>query len=159
MLADADALSRLPLAHRGAEAPPLLEVLLLEMVPEAPLHAGRISSLKQKDPVLSCVLHWLLHGWPEGRQEGCFKPFMQHRNELSAHKNSVLWGSRLVVPLAMRTDVLKMLHDAQPGIVHMKALDRSFLCPGIDYKVERVVRACEACQLTRHNSPKAPLHP
>lgn len=56
-LANADALSRLPLAHRGAEAPPPLKILLLEMVPEATLHAGRISSLMEKDPVLSRVLH------------------------------------------------------------------------------------------------------
>lgn len=75
-LANADALSCLSLVHREAKAPPPLEVLLLEMVPEALLHAGWISSLTQKDPVLSRVLHWLLHRRLAGRQEECFKHFI-----------------------------------------------------------------------------------
>lgn len=67
-LANADSLSFLPLAHRGADAPLSLEVLLLEMVPEAPLHAGGIGSLTQKDPVLSRVLHC-------GEAGGAFQAF------------------------------------------------------------------------------------
>lgn len=84
---------------------------------------------------------------------------MQCRDELSAQKNCVLLGIRVVVPLTARADVLKLLHDAHPGIVHMKALARSYVWwPGMDGEVERVVRPCEACQLTHHNPPKAPLH-
>lgn len=42
-------------------------------------------------------------------------------------------------------NVLKILHGAHPGIVHMTALARSYVWwPRMDGEVERVVRACEA---------------
>ncbi|XP_058879113.1 uncharacterized protein K02A2.6-like [Acipenser ruthenus] len=159
-LANADALSRLPLNTAESEVPPPLEVLLLEMVPEAPLHATQIATLTVKDPVLSRVLHWILHGWPEDCQENNFAPFIRCRNELSAHKNCVLWGSRVVIPERAREEVLTMLHPAHPGIVHMKALARSYVWwPGLDAQVEEVVKSCATCQETRHAPLKAPLHP
>ncbi|XP_034780493.2 uncharacterized protein K02A2.6-like [Acipenser ruthenus] len=138
-LANADALSRLPLNTAESEVPPPLEVLLLEMVPEAPLHATQIATLTVKDPVLSRVLHWILHGWPEDCQEDNFAPFIRRRHELSTHKNCVLWGSRVVIPERAREEVLTMLHAAHPGIVHMKALAGSYVWwPGLDAQVEEV---------------------
>uniref|UniRef100_A0A3B3RQE8 ribonuclease H n=1 Tax=Paramormyrops kingsleyae TaxID=1676925 RepID=A0A3B3RQE8_9TELE len=56
-MGNADALSRLPLPAPDAATPPL-EVLLLEMVPDAPMHAEKIASCTLKDPVMSRVLHW-----------------------------------------------------------------------------------------------------
>ncbi|KAJ8403254.1 hypothetical protein AAFF_G00354710 [Aldrovandia affinis] len=125
-LANADALSRLPLPTTETETPPPLEVLLLEMVPEAPLHATRIAALTLKDPVLSRVLCWVLHGWPTEVPDSSFKPFISRHHELSAHKNCLLWGSRVVIPNLARKEVLAMLRDAHPGIVHMKGLARSY---------------------------------
>ncbi|KAJ8385580.1 hypothetical protein AAFF_G00184420 [Aldrovandia affinis] len=159
-LANADALSRLPLPTTVTETPPPLEVLLLEMVPEAPLHATRIAAITLKDPVLSHVLRWVLHGWPTDVPDGSFKPFISRRHELSAHKNCLLWGCRVVIPNLARKEVLAMLHDAHPGIVHMKGLARSYAWwPGMDRDVEETVNACEICQRSRHAPPTAQLHP
>lgn len=66
------------------------------MVPDALLHASRIAALTFKDSVLSRVLRWVLHGWASevpGRQFGLQ---WYRRNELSVHKNCVLWASRVV---------------------------------------------------------------
>lgn len=54
-LAKADALGRLPVPSTVTVTPPPLEVLLLETVPDASLHASRIAALTLKDPVLSRV--------------------------------------------------------------------------------------------------------
>lgn len=159
-LANADALSRLPLPASDAVTPPPLEVLLLEMVPDAPMHAERISNLTLKDPIMSRVLRWVLHGWPADIPDSRFRPFNSRRHELSAHKNCVLWGSRVVVPSSARREVLAMLHDAHPGIVHMKGLARSYVWwPGMDGDIEETVKACEACQMSRHAPTKAKVHP
>lgn len=72
-LVNADALSCLPLTTPLSELPPHWEVMLLEMVPNALLHASRIAALTFKDPVLSRVLRWVLHGWASevpGREFG-----------------------------------------------------------------------------------------
>lgn len=155
-----DALSRLPLPASDAVTPPPLEVLLLEMVPDAPMHAERISNLTLKDPIMSRVLHWVLHGGPADIPDSRFRPFNSRHHELSVHKNCVLWESRVVVPSSARREVLAMLHDAHPGIVHMKGLARSYVWwPGMDGDIEETVKACEACQMSRHAPTKAKVHP
>ena len=53
-----------------------------------------------------------------------------------------------------------MLHEGHPGISRMKALARSYVWwPGMDQQLENRVKLCEQCQLSRHVSPKVPLHP
>ncbi|XP_056135203.1 uncharacterized protein K02A2.6-like, partial [Lampris incognitus] len=159
-LANADALSHLPLPAGMRETPPPMEVLLLEMAPEAPLNAKHIAALTRKDPVLSRVLRWVLHSWPMDTPDSRFKPFFTRRHELSAHKDCLLWGSHVVIPNLAREEVLAMLHDAHPGIVHMKGLGRSYAWwPGMDLAIEKTVKSCETCQRTRHAPPTAQLHP
>ncbi|RXN22450.1 Transposon Ty3-I Gag-Pol poly [Labeo rohita] len=159
-MGNADALSRLPLPAPDAVTPPPLEVLLLEMVPDAPMHAEKIASCTLKDPVMSRVLRWVLHGWPAETPDSRFRPFISRCHELSAHKNCVLWGSRVVVPSSARREVLAMLHDAHPGIVHMKGLARSYVWwPGMDGEIEETVKACRTCQMSRHAPTKAKVHP
>ncbi|KAL0148659.1 hypothetical protein M9458_055986, partial [Cirrhinus mrigala] len=147
-MGNADALSHLPLPAPDAVTPPPLEVLLLEMVPDAPMHAEKIAAVHLR--TLSC----------RGCYVGRFRPFISRCHELSAHKNCVLWGSRVVVPSSARREVLAMLHDAHPGIVHMKGLARSYVWwPGTDGEIEETVKACRTCQMSRHAPTKAKVHP
>ncbi len=80
----ADALSRLPLSASDVVTPPPLEVLLLEMEPDAPMHTERISNLTLKDPVMSRALRWVLHGWPAEIPDSRFRPFILRHHELCA---------------------------------------------------------------------------
>lgn len=63
-LANADALSCLPMIGAVAYTPPPLEVLLLEGGPEAPMHPVMIAAATLKYAVLSRVLHWVLNRYP-----------------------------------------------------------------------------------------------
>ncbi len=95
------------------------------MVPDAPMHGERIANLALKDPVMSHVLHWVLQGWPADAPDSQFLPCVLPHHELFVYKNCVLWGSHVVVPGSAWREVLAMLHDAHPGITHMKGLARS----------------------------------
>ena len=55
----------------------------------------------------------------------------------------LLWGRRVVVPLANRQVVLDLLHEAHPRY------------PEID----SVMKACYECQRSHHSPPVAPSHP
>lgn len=158
-IANADALSRLPLTSPEVDIPAAPEVLMLECSPEVPLSSKMIAKLSIRDPLLSRVLNFALKGWPDKLPDE-FKPYWVRRNEISTYKDCVLWGNRVIVPTGGRKEILKLLHATHPGVVKMKALARSYVWwPGIDKEIEDVVGTCETCQVTRHAPAKAPVHP
>ena len=60
------------------------------------------------------------------------------RNELSPIGKLVLRGTRIVIPKALREQILKLGHDGYPGIVSMKSRLRSMVYwPGIDREIEK----------------------
>ncbi|XP_060110491.1 uncharacterized protein K02A2.6-like, partial [Heteronotia binoei] len=153
----ADALSRLPLPEEGADPAPAHHIMLVESLPEQPLHAAEVAKATQKHKILSRVLDWVVRGWPEGNMGEEFKPYKTRREELTAHKGCLLWGSRVVVPPQLQKRVLESLHETHPGIVRMKALARSYVWwPGMDGEIESWVRGCQACQESRPDPPRAP---
>lgn len=69
-------------------------------------------------------------------------------------------NDRIVVPQRLRPQVLRELHDTHIGIMKMKQLARRYVYwPGIDQEIERLVKGCENCALTRTKPAKAPVHP
>ncbi|KYO45830.1 hypothetical protein Y1Q_0021468 [Alligator mississippiensis] len=57
-IANADALSRLPLQIPDCTTPLPAEVLMLESMPEAPLQDDQIARITEKDSILARVLNW-----------------------------------------------------------------------------------------------------
>ena len=56
--------------------------------------------------------------------------------------------------------VLEELHKDHPGIVHMKAIVRSYIWwEGVDKDIESIVKSCQACQSVKNSPPSALLHP
>lgn len=159
-IANADALSRLPLTVEDGEVPPPPEVLFTEELASPPLHAKDIADMTLRDPLLSRILNWVWRGWPQEKLSDEFKCFQAKRNELSVHRNCLLWGNRVVIPKEGQQRVLNELHLGHPGMVHMKAIARSYVWwPKIDEDIEQRVRECAECQATRHSPPRAPIHP
>ena len=39
------------------------------------------------------------------------KPYFTRRNELRVHAECLLWGSRIIIPLQGREEVMKVLHE------------------------------------------------
>lgn len=77
------------------EVPPPREVLLLEFVPNVPLHAEQIAAFTVKDPFLSRVLHWILHDWIENWSTAALAVHSM-QGELSVHTDCILSRSRSV---------------------------------------------------------------
>ena len=71
----------------------------------------------------------------------------------------ILWGARVVIPLADRSSVLRQLYESHPGICKMKNVAQAYLWwPGLDAEIITIVQTCEAFQLDRPNPSKALLH-
>lgn len=124
---NADGLSRLPLPGDVDEPAPPGDILLLEAIQYPPLLATDIAGLTGKDTVLSRVKQWVLSGWPDDSSGGDFAPCEVRQTELSVHRDCLLWGNRVVIPKAARSQVLQLLHANHPGMTAMKAMARSLI--------------------------------
>ena len=181
--ANADMCSRFPLAHD--QEPDLEEigevffvdaefsVLSVTLGDDKPLlNCKLLAKATRVDPILSKVVHCVLEGWPENTEkkpdhassrshnESEMKVFWSKRNELSVDSGCLMWGSRVVIPIKMREDILKMLHSTHMGMCSMKSLARGYLWwPGLDREIERVAKKCEACNLNQRLPNRVPPHP
>ena len=162
-MANADALSRLPLPSPEVEVPRPPEVVhLVEQLDSTPLSCSQIRIWTDRDPTLSRVKWWVQEGWSTRVpiNDADIQPYARRKYELSTEGGCVLWGNRVVVPLQGRRRALEMLHETHPGMGHMKALARGYLWwPGMDADIERCVKSCSACQVSRSMPPAAPPHP
>ena len=75
------------------------------------------------------------------------KLYLSVRSELTTIGFIVLRGTRIVIPSELREHVLKLAHEAHPGIVMVKKRLRSKVWwPGIDKDSERFCKKCYGCQ-------------
>ena len=65
----------------------------------------------------------------------------------------------MIVSEKLQNKVLEELHTAHPGVVRIKSIARIHVWkPGIDKKIEEVVKGCLPCQNNRKKPPLASLH-
>ena len=120
----ADALSRLPLPSTLSGENAIFKVEE-RLVDSLPITHKEISHATQVDPVLSKVLEFVRHGWPQPVEDIRLKPYFNRRFELSVEQGWLLWGLRVIIPYRYQADMLEELHTGHPGIVGMKELARS----------------------------------
>ena len=87
-------------------------------------------------------------------------PYFRRRQEPSVENECLLWGIRVLVPEALRSKLLSELHFDHPGSTRMKAVGRSyFWWPGLDKRIEELVKSCKSCQAVKSAPAAIPLHP
>ena len=107
-----------------------------------------LAAASMNDTTLSKVSKMIVDGWPASKcVSDDSKPYYSVRDELSVTSdNTVVRGERVIVPSALRQQVLQLAHEGHPGIVRMKQKCREMVWwPGIDKDIEVYVRHCEAC--------------
>ena len=155
--ANADALSRLP--RKIVEEPDVwtseADAVNRVQLNRAPISVSMIREATQKDPVLSRVVYFLFHGWPE---EGSLPEELQFyftkQDEFTVEEGCLLRGTRVVIPTRYQGEVLAELHMNHPGMVRMKSLARLHVWwVTLDHDIEQTVRDCICCQANRCKSP------
>lgn len=135
------------------------EILLIaEKMEDFPYTAREIAIETDKDEVLSRISHFLRSGWPHKVADSELHKYWLHRSELSLQDGCVLLGCRVIIPRRLRSVVLKMLHSTHNGIVHTKALARSYVWwPHLDDDIDELVSNCRNC-LENRNMPSKSTH-
>ena len=70
------------------------------------------------DSLMSLASKLVKEGWPDHRRNVPEKTrsFWNHRHELSEYDGLILKGSQIVIPHALRKEMLGILHESQFGI-------------------------------------------
>ena len=99
-----------------------------------------------------------------GSRNNCndIKGVKEVANELSFDEETgiILRGHRILVPISLQEKIIDLAHVGHQGIVKTKQLLRETVWfPGLDKKVEDIVKSCPACQLVTDTTTKVPLNP
>ena len=124
-------------------------------IERTPITATRIREATRGDPVLSRVLHYILHGLPadENTPEE-LRFYRAKREEFTVEDGCLLRGTRVVIPSRYLQEVLSELHLNHPGMVRMKSLAQLHVWwPNLDSDIEQTVRDCSDCQVNRCRAP------
>ncbi|XP_059046825.1 uncharacterized protein K02A2.6-like [Achroia grisella] len=159
LIGNADSLSRWTMPNTSAlKEEDLREVLLLDEQPEGwDLDVTRIAGETKKDTILQKAMFHILHGWPRSCPDPDLEPFWSRREALSLSKGCLLWSNRVIIPKALQSKVLDLLHAPHAGVVQTKSYARGYVWwHDMDRHIERVVSECVHCQQVRNNPPKDP---
>ena len=164
-LITADALSRAPVRPAEKEDKQLEEEAdsmvdhILSSVPATPSRLEQIRQELSKDPVCSQIQRFVHEGWPEHCPSEKIQPYWSVRHFLSMEQDLLLYGTRLVIPEKMRSDILEKIHTGHQGIVKCRARAReSVWWPGLSAQIESMVERCPVCVRERQIPPE-PLIP
>jgi len=86
--------------------------------------------------------------------------FEKCRERLSIIDDTLMFEERIIIPKAMRKEILKILHRGHPGARRTKQLAREFVYwPGMTKDIEAYIQRCNPCALTQKLPIKTPLNP
>ena len=148
----ADHLSRASLADNN-EMTDNFQVFALEVetltpfdsIKVAPERLSQLQKCTAQDLVLETLKTTVLTGWPERRDE-CpvqIRDYWNYREEISLYNGLLFKSQRVIVPKAMRSEILSRIHSSHQGIVSClrKAKDIVFW-PGMNSEIKALVERC-----------------
>jgi hypothetical protein len=125
---------------------PLLQVCQLLIRSEEAM--TKFQQATAADEELPIVLKYIREGWPSSKKAcaGRALPYFNLHSSLSEADGVVMYGSRVVIPTALRSEILDKLHTAHQGVTKtLQRAQNSVFWPGIRKRVEEKCRSCDVC--------------
>ncbi|KAI8498512.1 hypothetical protein Bbelb_237140 [Branchiostoma belcheri] len=160
----ADALSRLYLKETDNMSE-TFEAQVHLVTSNIPVSSQRIEEVRQetgRDPQLIILMDTIREGWPDTKRQCDTRvtEYWNHRDELTIEKGVIFKGQKIVIPKAMRREMLDILHEGHLGQEKTKARARDILFwPGMNGQIDEKVQKCVTCQENRASNAKEPLMP
>ena len=142
-----------------------LEEVIHAVVKTLPVSDQKMKQLElatSDDPQLQCVMSTIRRGWPEMRTNcpPSISDFWNFRDELSIIQCIVFKGEKILVPKALRAEMMTKIHSSHMGIEKTTERAREILFwPGMTADLHNYVSACEICARRAPSNPKEPLLP
>ena len=114
------------------------------------------------DTTLHTLMGLIEYGFPNTREDTPKDLRIYHplRDNLSIIDGVILYGDRILVPQALRPNVLSTIHSAHQGISTMLSrAESSVYWPGITNDIQDIRRRCTQCNINAPSNPSAPPTP
>jgi len=163
----ADTLSRkfLPAEPEDCDTSEDINAHVHSIIENLPITDGKMKQLREataNDPQLQDLKSTIQDGWPELRKN-CKKniiEFWNFRDELSIIDGIIFKGEKVLIPVAMRPEMMKKIHSSHFGIEKTKQRARDIIFwPGMIKQIHDTVAACTICARMSPANPKEPLLP
>ena len=119
----ADTLSRNPLVNvtEASDSEEDVKAYVDAAMMSQPASLGKLEQIKQatlSDPQLSLVLNYTINGWPKYAKDvpEQIRQYYTVRGDLSVVNGKIIYCNRIVVPSALRSEVLDRIHDGHQGV-------------------------------------------
>ena len=104
----------------------------------------------------------IYHGWPDSRKETpeCLYPYFDLRDELTVRGELVFKGQQLVVPAALRKELMAVTRATDIGIEGcIRRAPNTLYWPRMSTKLKEYVSKCDVCLAHQSAPSKEPLLP
>ena len=112
------------------------------------------------DETSKVVMEYVLQGWPSTKDgvDELAREYWSFREELSVEDGLLFKADRVVVPRAMRAEVLDEIHGAHMGESKSLSFARDYVFwPSMTSQIRDRVRSCGICNAFRHQQQKETL--
>ena len=120
-----------------------------------------VKQASKEDEETQDLIKVITDGFPEDARvlPAHLKPYNIYKSNLYVVDDVVMLGDKLVIPKALRQNVLHILHAAHQGIDRMKARASEVVYwPGIVGDIARHREECHACHRMAKSNPALPPH-
>lgn len=132
---------------------------IAESFPASDMKIKEIRKQQCQDYECSKIMEFCLKDhWPDQEKKE-FNQYFIEKYSFSVVDNLLLYGSRLVIPKVMRSEMLERIHQGHQGIVKTRALARTCIWwPGMSKDIANIIESCPICEKYRREHPQ-PLSP
>ena len=119
----------------------------------------RVAHAAQSDLECQALVRAISEGFPECKDKlpTILHPYWNIRSELTCSDGVPLYNDRVIVPKALRSEVLESLHSAHQGVAGMKARARSSVFwPNINAAISSIRSQCKTCNTIAPSQPAEP---
>ena len=86
-----------------------------------------------------------------GKGDGIFYPYRPHREHLETRFGLLFYNDRIVIPEAMRSTIIAMLHSGHVSINKMDKSAEAFWWPGLHRDIREKAENCPSCRVAGKN--------
>ena len=126
---------------------------VIDAIPISDVKLRQLIEAQNEDEVTKKIKEYCLEGWPEKYQlPSAIHPYLGDRGELTIVKDILLKSTRLVIPSAMRLEILDRVHEGHQGITKCRErAKQSVWWPGMSKQIQDMIECCRICNEHKKN--------